>query len=249
MTRSLSQIKEDSRNSLAGNYLLYFFVIVLTGLLTMAANQIVSFLAWPFGNAGFFLLTLVNLILDFLVMILAKMLQAGQLFLALNIARFNRVSAGDLFLAFRYDTAKAFRLCAILALVETICRAPFSVSLSNLVYVGAFTINSGKNVPVWSILLLSLCGLAGMIFLEVMVAFPLSQALFLYIDHQRILFQLFRFRLDGAPQDHGFGAAGIFSEPFLCLRGQKPHYAFPDDIRRFFPVFTGHDIQPAVGPP
>ena len=186
MTRSLSQIKEDSRNSLAGNYLLYFFVIVLTGLLTMAANQIVSFLAWPFGNAGFFLLTLVNLILDFLVMILAKMLQAGQLFLALNIARFNRVSVGDLFLAFRYDTAKAFRLCAILALVETICRAPFSVSLSNLVYVGAFTINSGKNVPVWSILLLSLCGLAGMIFLEVMVAFPLSQALFLYIDHQEL---------------------------------------------------------------
>lgn len=186
MTRSLSQIKEDARNSLAGNYLLYFVVLVITGILTGLANQLVSVLAWPFGSSGFFVLALLNLILDFLVMILAKMFLAGQYFLSLNIARYNRVSVSDLFLAFRYDTPKAIQLCAVLALIETICIAPFSVSLSNLAYAGAFTLNGGKNVPVWSILLLSFCGLAGMVFLEVVIAFPLSQALFLYIDHQEI---------------------------------------------------------------
>ena len=38
MTRSLSQIKEDSRNALAGNYLLFFFVLILTGILQLLYN-------------------------------------------------------------------------------------------------------------------------------------------------------------------------------------------------------------------
>ena len=184
MTRSLSQIKEDSRNALAGNYLLFFFVLILTGILTAFANQLISYLAWPFGRAGFVLLILINLVLDYLIMILAQMLQAGQYFLSLNISRYMRVSVSDLFLAFRYETSKAFRICAILALIETICITPFTVTMSNLAYAGAFGIGTGKSVPAMSILLALVCALAGMILLETALAFPFSQALFLYIDHQ-----------------------------------------------------------------
>ena len=184
MTRSLAQIKEDSRNALAGNYMLFFLVLVVTGILTGLVNQLVSFLAWPFGGAGFAVLVLIDLILDYLVMIVVKMFQAGQYFLATNIARYNRVSVGDLFLAFRYETSKAFRICAILALIETICVAPFTITLSNLLYAGAFHIGFGKAVPALTAILALMCGLAGMIILEVVLAFPLSQTLFLYIDHQ-----------------------------------------------------------------
>lgn len=99
MTRSLSQIKEDSRQVLAGNYMLFFVVLVLTGLMTGAANHLLSYLPLPYGRVGFVFLMVLNLILDYLVMILAKMFQAGQYFLSLNIARYNRVSVSDLFLA------------------------------------------------------------------------------------------------------------------------------------------------------
>ena len=184
MTRSLSQIKEDARNALAGNYMLYFFVLVVTGILTGAANQILSYLAWPFGGAGFVVLILVDLVLDFLLMILAKLFQAGQYFLSLNISRYNRISVSDLFLAFRYETPKAIQLSAFLALIETLCTAPFTITLSNILYSGALTINPGADVPVLTILLALLGGLAGMIILEVVIVFPFSQALFLYIDHQ-----------------------------------------------------------------
>ena len=184
MTRSHARMKEDSRNALAGNYVLYFFVLVVTGILTGAANQLLSYLAWPFGKAGFVVLVLLDLVLNYLLMILAKMFQAGQYFLSLNIARYNRVSVSDLFLPFRYDTAKAFRLCAILAVIETICTAPFMISLSNLLYSGAFRIGFGADVSPWTVLLVLVLGLAGMILLEVGIAFPFSQALFLYIDHQ-----------------------------------------------------------------
>ena len=184
MTRSHARIREDSRNALAGNYMLYFLVLVVTGILTGAANQLLSYLAWPFGSAGFAVLIVIDLILNCLIMILAKMFQAGQYFLSLNIARYNRTSVSDLFLAFRYDAPKAFRLSAILALIETLCTAPFMISLSNLLYSGAFSIGSGSDISPASVLLILLLGLAGMILLEVGIAFPFSQALFLYIDHQ-----------------------------------------------------------------
>lgn len=184
MTRSLSRIKEDSRNALAGNYMLFFIVLVITGLLTGAANHLLSYLPLPSGRVGFLFLMVFNLILDYIVMILAKMLQAGQYFLSLNIARYNRVSVSDLFLAFRYDAAKALKISALLALIETLCTAPMIVSFSNLLYAGAFSVGTGADVPVPTILLVAGLGILGMILLEVGLAYPFSQALFLYIDHQ-----------------------------------------------------------------
>lgn len=184
MTRSHSQIREDARNALAGNYILYFVVLVITGILTGAANQVLSYLAWPLGGARFVVLILIDLFLNYLLMILAKMFLAGQYFLSLNIARFNRVSISDLFLAFRYDAPKALQISAILALIETVCTAPLVVSFSNLLYVGAFSMGIGTDVPVTSILLVFILSIAGMILLEIGIAFPFSQALFLYIDHQ-----------------------------------------------------------------
>ncbi|MBP3872452.1 MAG: DUF975 family protein [Lachnospiraceae bacterium] len=184
MTQSFSKLRDDSRDALAGNYMPYFIVLVITGVLTGLLNQLLSFVAAPSGRAGFVLLIVIDLLLDYVVMILAKMFQAGQYFMSLNIARYNRVSVSDLFLPFRYDTAKAFKLCAILALVETVCLAPFTVCVSNLLYVGAFGIGTGTAVSVLAIFLLTFGGIVSLIGLELLIAFPLSQALFLYIDHQ-----------------------------------------------------------------
>ena len=184
MTRSHAQLKDAARDSLAGNYMLYFIVLVITGILTGLANQLVSCLIWPFSGTGVIVLTIVNLVLDFLVMILAKMFQAGQYFLSLNIARGNRVSVSDLFLAFRYDTPKALALCTVLAAAETVCLAPFTICLSGLVYTGAFGVDARAAVSVSVMVVLLLCSLAGMVILEVLIVFPISQALFLYIDHQ-----------------------------------------------------------------
>lgn len=186
MTRSSSRIMEDARDAMAGNYMLYFIVLVITGLLTGLADRLFSFLAFPFSRSSFIVLTVIDLIISFLVMVVAKMLQAGQYFLSLNISRYNRTSVSDLFLAFRYDTPKALRLCAFLGLIETLCMAPWTICLSTMVYIGAFSFNAKTSPSAITVLLLFFGGLAGMIVLEVFIAFPFSQTLFLYIDHQEL---------------------------------------------------------------
>ncbi len=206
MTRSLSQIREDSRNALAGNYMLYFIVLLTTGLLTTAGNQILSFLAMPLGSAVIPVLLVIDLFLNFLLNILSKMLQAGQYFLSLNISRYNRVSVSDLFLAFRYDSKKAFQLSVILSLVSTLCAAPLTLAFSYLLYTGALTFMVGQSFPAAMVFLLLLGGFALMLVLEVAVAFPFSQALFLYIDHQE------------------YSASECISKSFACMRGHKIEY-------------------------
>ncbi len=184
MRRSLSQIREDSRNALAGNYILYFIVLLITVILTAAGNEILSFLGIPFGRFPVAMLIAIDLFLTFVLTILTKMLQAGQYFLSLNIARYNRKGVSDLFLAFRYDTKKAFQLSSILALVDTLCSAPMTIAFSYLLYTGALDFYFGKAIPVQTIALSLLGGLAGMLVLKFLIEFPFSQVLFLYIDHQ-----------------------------------------------------------------
>ena len=182
MNRSLAQIREDSRQALAGNYFLFFIVLFIASALTMAADQLLSYFAPLSGREGFVFLTVINLILNFIVLILAKLLQAGQCFLSLNIARYNRVSVSDLFLAFRYDTSKALVLSVILGLIETICTAPLTISLSCVLYYGS--IIPGTQASIATSILTAAGGFLGMILLEVLIAFPFSQSFFLYIDHQ-----------------------------------------------------------------
>ncbi len=206
MTRSLSQIRQDSRDALAGNYMVYFIVLLVTGLLTTFANQILSFLTLPLGPMPIAVVLILDLFLSFLLTILAKMLQAGQYFLSLNIARYNRVSVSDLFLAFRYDSGKAFKLSAILSLIDTLCTAPLMVAFSYLLYSGALVISFSQEIPVQKICLYLLSGFAGMIVLEILVVFPFSQALYLYIDHQE------------------YSAAECISKSFALMRGHKLDY-------------------------
>lgn len=184
MTRSLRQIKDDSRNALAGNYMLYFVVLIITALLTTTVNQLLAFFSIPLNGASFGFLIVIDLIMDCLVMTFSKMLQAGQYFLSLNIARFNRVSISDLFLAFRYDTGKAAGLSAILGVIDAMCTAPFMVALSYLVYMGVLDDPFRQKLSFPVIIGILAGGLAGMIVLNILIAFPFSQALFLYIDHQ-----------------------------------------------------------------
>ncbi len=206
MTRSLSQIKTDARDALAGNYMLYVVVLIITGFLTTMADQILSFLTLPFSQVPVAGLLVINLILSFLLTILAKMFQAGQYFLSLNISRYNRVSVSDLFLAFRYDSKKAFQLSAILSLVSTLCSAPLTLSFSRLLYTGALDFVIGQPFQVQTILIHLLGGFASMIVLEIAIAFPFSQALFLYIDHQE------------------YSVSECISKSFECMSGHKMDY-------------------------
>ncbi len=206
MTRSLSQIKEDARNALAGNYMLYFVVLVITGFLTMLFDQFLTYLPIPVNNMPVAFLLVINLVLSFILTVLSKMFQAGQYFLSLNISRYNRVSVSDLFLAFRYDTKKAFQLSAILSLVSTLCTMPFLFAFWHLLYNGYLDFLYAKTIPVQTILLYLLGGFAGMIVMEVAFAFPFSQALFLYIDHQE------------------YSVSECVSKSFECMSGHRMEY-------------------------
>ncbi len=191
---------------LAGNYMLYFIVLILTALLTTAANQVLTFISMPFNGSGFVFLIIIDIILDCLLMVLVKMLQAGQYFLSLNIARYNRVSVSDLFLAFRYDTGKAAQVSAILGVIDTLCTAPMTIAFSYLVYMGALDLFTTPKISAPTMVMMMTAGFAGTILLNVLIAFPVSQALFLYIDHQE------------------YSAKECLTKSMELMKGQKLNY-------------------------
>ncbi|MCR5161897.1 MAG: DUF975 family protein [Lachnospiraceae bacterium] len=185
MTSSTSRIREAARNALPGNYILFDCALVISGLLTGACDQVLSSFFLPSGKAHFLLIFLLNTVITVLVSILSQMFQAGRDFLSLNIARYNRTAVTDLFLAFRYDTAKAFKLSAVLAVAGSVCSIPMSLSYSYFITYGLLVPGQLENPDfLIRVIFILLAGILGTLVLQIVILFPLSQVLFLYIDHQ-----------------------------------------------------------------
>ena len=181
MKRSLTQLRTDSRDCLAGNYGLCFIALFVLFLANLVLNQLVFLLPYPSSMAA-------SLICDLFISILGSlpmtMLQAGLFFLCLNIARYGRPQFSDIFLAFRYDPGKAAILCLIIGAVDSICAFPFSLALNELLVYSRIVLPGGKTLSLPASIGIFLLSLLLMAVLEIIFMFPLSQALFLYIDHQ-----------------------------------------------------------------
>ena len=182
MTRSLSQIRTDSRNALAGNYSVCFLALFLLFLTNLALNQIMYVLPLPNARGIFSILT--DILYSIPGSLILTMLQAGLLFLCLNIARYGRPAFNDVFLAFRYDPGKAAALCLVIALIDIICSLPVSYAVTDLIIAAFSAFPAGDMSPVTGLLGYTLASLLITIALRVVFAFPFSQALMLYIDHQ-----------------------------------------------------------------
>ncbi len=181
MKRSLSQLRTDSRDCLAGNYGLSFIALFILFLANLLLNQLVFLLPYPSSMTA-------SLIFDLFISILGSlpmtMLQAGLFFLCLNIARYGRPALSDMFLAFRYDPGKAAILCLIIGAVDSICAFPFSLALNELLVYSRIVLPGGKTLSLPASIGMFILSLLLMAVLEIVFMFPLSQALFLYIDHQ-----------------------------------------------------------------
>ena len=181
MKRSLSQLRTDSRDCLAGNYGLCFIALFVLFLANLLLNQFIYLLPYPASPAAGIV---VDLIISILCSLPMTMLQAGLFFLCLNIARYGRPAFSDMFLAFRYDPGKAAGLCLVVGAVDSVCAFPFSLALSEFLAYGRVVLPGGKTLSLPGSICVFILSLLLMAVLEIVLAFPISQALFLYIDHQ-----------------------------------------------------------------
>ena len=182
MMQSSSELRKKARDILPGSYSMFVLAMGASFFLTTILNRfLVLFPALP----GFALAYAEDTVLSFFSTLLLAMLRTGLLFMALNVARRGRASLSDLFLAFRYDPGRAAALCAVLALIETVVTFPMDYVVYSWVARGFIALpglsaisGPGAIAAAFAVsLLISL-------FLAVVISFPFSQAVFLYIDHQ-----------------------------------------------------------------
>ncbi len=181
-SRSLTQIRSDSRNALPGNYTLCFAAIAIMLTVEVALTQL-SFLL-PLPSTGGVVSVLLDILCSIPATLVMTMLQTGFIFLTLNIARYSHPTINDLFLAFRYDPLKAVGLCLVLGVIDIICMLPVSYALTN-VLLALMNLTQGGTLAALnrSFGYLVLAGLITIV-LRVLISYPFSQALMLYIDHQ-----------------------------------------------------------------
>ena len=112
------------------------------------------------------------------------MLQAGFLFLCLNVARYGHPTFNDTLLAFRYDPPKAVGLCLVIGVIDIICSLPLSYALTDFIIELTPAIQGSRVSSLLQSLGFVILGALFSMVLRVIFAYPFSQALMLYIDHQ-----------------------------------------------------------------
>ena len=181
MKRNLPRIRTDSRDALAGNYSVCFLALFFMFMVNMALNQILYLFPVPPVHGA---LAVLFRIRSCLRLIGNGLPLCRVLFLCLNVARYGRPAFNDVFLAFRYDISKAVGLCLIIGLIDLVCSLPFNYALTDLLLAGTrFLHGLTAAQALRSVGFLILGGIATMA-MRVFFVYPVSQALWLYIDHQ-----------------------------------------------------------------
>ncbi len=183
--RSFSRLKADSRQNLAGHYMTFFLALLVAGGLFFLADSFLYNILSPLLSGNVFVAFLSSLMVSFLLSSFYSLLEAGVLFISLNISRRSEASMQDLFLAFRYHPETAVMISLIISLIRTLCALPFDI-LSAIYFPDGFlnppAVGSGAGaVMAYSLLL---AALILNIVLNVVILFSYSQAFYLYIDHQ-----------------------------------------------------------------
>lgn len=182
MKRSLSQIRTASREALAGNYSICFGALLFMFIADVGMTQILYLL--PLWSAPGVFVVLTDVLYSIPGALILTMLQAGFLFLCMNIARYGRPSFNDTLLAFRYDPSKAVGLCLVIGLIDIICSLPASYALTDLMLGLMPAMRGGSLASLPRNLAFLVLGILFSMVLRVVFAYPFSQALMLYIDHQ-----------------------------------------------------------------
>lgn len=175
-------LRTKARSALLGNYGTAFGAMVLYSMIVL----LLSFLAESFSGPPRrgTLNVMMTLTSSFLVVIVATLLQTGLSFMALNIARTGQGNLRDLFLGFRYHTARLTGLTLILTAIEYVCLAPMMFLSFSLLLYGTDLNPSGHRLSAGAFA--ALCILCLLLTLGLFIGFFLlySQSLFLFIDHQ-----------------------------------------------------------------
>ena len=181
--RSLSQIRTDSRDALAGNYSVCFIALFFLFIADVAISQIMYLL--PLRGAPGVFVILTDVIYSIPGSLIMTMLQAGFLFLCLNVARYGHPTFNDTLLAFRYDPPKAVGLCLVIGVIDIICSLPLSYALTDFIIELTPAIQGSRVSSLLQSLGFVILGALFSMVLRVIFAYPFSQALMLYIDHQK----------------------------------------------------------------
>lgn len=177
MTRSFSQLKTDARIALPGSFCTVFATILIRFILMLGAGSILGRLIGASAGSSSVAADVVS---NFLIFVLFTLFQAGQYFIALNIARRGRASISDLFLAFRYEPGTAVLISLVISAIQSLCLFPLHYLLINILFVGTVF---GIGSPLMLAGILALGAVISLI-LEAVIALTYSQAMMLYIDHQ-----------------------------------------------------------------
>ena len=182
---SFSRIRSAARQNLAGNYMTFFLAIVVAVGLSFAIDSILSWAAAPLlaGQSLFNLIA--SLMVTCLVYSFITVLQAGILYVSLNIARRSEASVGDVLLGFRYHPETAIAISLLTALLRTVCTLPLYLVMDRIYAVGIYSAaGAGKAMSPAAAVPAFLAALAAAVVLDFLILYSYSQALFLYIDHQ-----------------------------------------------------------------
>ena len=182
---SFSQLKSTARQNLAGNYMTFFLAIVTALGLSFAIDSILSWTAAPLlAGQGLFSM-IAGLMVTFLVHSFVTVLQAGILYVSLNIARRSQATVGDVLLGFRYHPETAIAISLLTGLLRTVCTLPLYFAMDRIYALGLYDISGTGKTPS-PLLAVSgfLAGLIAAAALDFLILYSYSQALFLYIDHQ-----------------------------------------------------------------
>ena len=144
---SFSQLKSTARQNLAGNYMTFFLAIVTALGLSFAIDSILSWTAAPLlAGQGLFSM-IAGLMVTFLVHSFVTVLQAGILYVSLNIARRSQATVGDVLLGFRYHPETAIAISLLTGLLRTVCTLPLYFAMDRIYALGLYDISGTGKTP------------------------------------------------------------------------------------------------------
>lgn len=175
-------LKNRAKDILIGNYGSLILMALLRGLTVMFLNRffntltqgVVSSVAkGNFGSAGPTLTFIFTLGFSFLLSVLISILNVGFSLFFLNLACGKRLSVFSVFHGFQNETGKAFKISAIIVLVDSLISLP-----SDLLYTVLYRTNSFSHPWVLPLIVILIIGFL----IRLPISLGLSQCYFLMLD-------------------------------------------------------------------
>lgn len=180
---SVSSLKKQARGILAECLPSAMLAALVTSLVTFTLIGLVE--SFSFLSSVSAAAIAGNLTAALAGSVLMTLLETGFDFYILNIARSGTARLRDLFLGFRYHTARLIGLSLLLLILKTVCLLPVGWLLAEFLAGGIRLHFFGLSVttgPMFALVTIVCLLLSLLLFLGIYL--PYCQALFIFIDHQ-----------------------------------------------------------------